>query len=113
MTKLLKLLAMTLLLIKSTVLSGQWMQVLPNGDTALCFSGQSLDMLDAKLVRFDSILADSRYKDTLIVNLEYRAINNDNLIIKQDKKIKRLERIKTVLFTTNGILFIFVVILMI
>lgn len=113
MIKLLKLSVMMLLLIRSTGSSGQWMQVLPNGDTALCFSGASLDRLDAKLVRFDSLLSESMFKDTLIVNMEHRAINNDNLITKQDKKIQRLERMKKILLTTNGIMLIFVVCLII
>lgn len=84
-----------------------------NGDTAVCFAGESLDKLTVKMIRFDSLVSENYYKDLLLVNLQERDEMSTKITEKQDKKIQRLERMKKILLTTNGIMLIFVVCLII
>lgn len=84
-----------------------------NGDTAVCFAGESLDKLTIKMIRFDSLVSENYYKDLLLFNLQERDQISTKITEIQDKKIQRLERMRKILLTSNTILLIFVACLII
>ena len=67
----------------------QWVLPMENGDTAVCFSGNELERLTIKMIRFDSLASACRWDAEIISNLERQKAITDKVLNIERKEVRK------------------------